>query len=595
MRFAAPVCLIAEQTVKLVCLSRKARKQPPAEIPAAPPRIRLRWMRPAIIALAAFCLLGLFATEAGDTDFWWHLKTGEYIVQRHSLPAPDPFSYTADLGAPQYPAEEKVRYFNLTHEWLAQVLWYLLYRAAGFPGIVLFKALLLAGFCGIAGLIAARRSNSFYWGLASAGGAATVAVMFSADRPALLSFFLAAVFLWILERGRPLWLLPVLSLLWANSHGGYFLGWVVLGAYSVAALVDHWRGRPGAGGRRLWIVSLVSIAVSALNPSHFRIIPILFAYRQSHLMQSLVEWARPPLWGPPYCFPVLLYAAAIVMLIGWRKVRKADWLLFIPFAAASLMAFRNVMLIGFLAPILIASYFPWRRKLPAPAAPAVMAVLLIALLAGIARGRFFQLRAAEWKFPSGAADWILAHRIQARMFNTYEYGGYLMWRLWPAQRVFIDGRALNESVYNDYAAMLGNVSRETRQGLLDRYGIGMIVANAFEYTSGVLYPMIPALAGQAETEWQLVYQDPQALVFLRRPPAGMPVLNKSEIRDHLESECRVHLEKDPELNLCARTLGFFFQSAGDVPRARSWFSAYLGGNHDPDPEAEAVYRRLLRR
>ena len=72
---------------------------------------------------------------------------------------------------------------------------------------------------------------------------------------------------------------------------------------------------------------------------------------------------------------------------------------------------------------------------------AAAAALACGLGWGIAGGRFFQLRAAEWRFPAGAAQFLRDHRIAAPLFNTYEYGGYLIWR---GQRVFIDGRALSE-------------------------------------------------------------------------------------------------------------------------------------------------------
>ncbi|HYM12010.1 MAG TPA: hypothetical protein VEU62_14830 [Bryobacterales bacterium] len=543
--------------------------------------------------LAALCLLGLFSTEVADTDFWWHLKTGQYIIERHALPVPDPFSYTSQLGAPAYPGEERVRYFNLTHEWLAQALWYLIFRAAGFPGVVLFKALLLAGLCGIAGLLAARRSGSFYWGLAAAGAAAAVAALFSADRPALLTFFFIAVFIWILERGGPLWLLPVLSLVWANAHGGFFLGWVILAAYSADALFARWRGRRAVIDRKLWLAGAVSIAASGLNPSGFRILQILLAYRHSYLNQSLIEWTKPSLWGPPYAFDLLLYAGAAVLLLAWRRVRVADWLLFAAFAAASLAAFRNIILMALLAPVLIAAYFPWRRKLPSLTAPVVVAALVGVLAAGMWRGQFFQLRAALWKFPAGAADWMLAKNISSPMFNTYEYGGYLIWRLWPRERAFIDGRALNESVYRDYVKALGGASAQERQEVLARYGVEVIVANAFEYASGVLYPMVLWLAEPAQSDWQLVYQDPQAMIFLRHMPAGVAALHKTQIPDHLEAECRLHIEKDPELCLCARTLGFLFLRMGDAGRAQRSLALYLANNREPDAEAESAYRRLL--
>ena len=564
-----------------------------------PAASRSPWPRRAALLLAAFCLLGLFSTEVGDTDFWWHLKTGEYIVQRHSLPVPDPFSYTSQLGAGAYPGEAQVQYFNLTHEWLAQALWYVVYRLGGFPGVVLFKALLLSAFCGVAGLLAARRTKSFYWGLFAALAAASVAMLFSADRPGLVTFLMVAVFVWLLERGGPLWLLPVLSLVWANTHGGFFLGWVVLGVYAAAATVNARLKRPceepGVEPRRLWLVTGVSVLASGLNPNFFRVVQILAAYRKSAMQQGLVEWTRPPLWGQPYTFAVLLYAAALVMLLAWRRVRVADWLLFAAFAAASLTAFRNIMLTALAAPVLIASYFPWQKKLPAVADLAVPVVLAAALGVGISHGSFFGLRAAEWKFPAGAADFLLARKILTPIFNTYEYGGYLIWRLWPQERVFIDGRALNEAVYKDYIQILGNASRERRTQLLDHYGVEAIVVNAFEYTSGVLYPLILALADPSQTDWQLVYQDPAAMVFLRHPPPDLHPLDKALIAEHLEAECRLHVEKDPELCLCARTLGFLFLRNGDATRARRSFALYFTNNREQDPDAEAAYRRLMGR
>jgi hypothetical protein len=335
------------------------------------------------------------------------------------------------------------------------------------------------------------------------------------------------------------------------------------------------------------------MAVSALNPNHIRILEVLLAYRQSYLQQTLVEWSRPPLWGPPYGFPVLLWGAAAVLAVGWRKVKRSDWILFALFAAAALTAFRNIVLVAFLGPVLIASYWPWRRPLPAVASPLAAAALLLAFVAGVWQGKFFQLRAAVWRFPEGAAQFLLANRITEPMFNTYEYGGYLMWRLWPHQKTFIDGRALNESVYQDYQRVIAE-GRDVREAVLAHYGVGVLVLNAFEYTTGVVYPLVVGLADRAETNWQLVYQDPQALVFVRHPRPGMPVLDRSQVVAHLEAECRLHIERDPELCLCARTLGFLFLNAGDRRRAQESLALYLTSPHEPDAEAEAAYRRLVR-
>src|ERR1017187_7626991 len=105
------------------------------------------------------------------------------------------------------------------------------------------------------------------------------------------------------------------------------------------------------------------------------------------------------------------------------------------------------------------------------------------------------------------------------MFNTYEFGGYLIWRLWPLQRTFIDGRALSESVFQDYARILYNHDASDRmpsgEDLLNRYGVQVMVMNTFEYAGGGVYVLAPALADPVQTAWKLVYDDPEALVLMR--------------------------------------------------------------------------------
>jgi hypothetical protein len=160
----------------------------------------------AALALTSLSLLALFCTEIADTDFWWHLKTGQYILEHHSLPVPDPFAYTTPLNT-----QDRVQHFNLTHEWLAQVLLFMTYSVAGFPGIIVVRALILAGVCGIAGLLASRLSKSFYMGIAAAFATASVAIEFSADRPALVTFLFVAVFVALLELRIALCTLPAIS------------------------------------------------------------------------------------------------------------------------------------------------------------------------------------------------------------------------------------------------------------------------------------------------------------------------------------------------------------------------------------------------
>ena len=565
----------------LCCNLRKAESTPPA----AP-----KWLFPALAAACGVFLLGLFSTEVSDPDAWWHLATGRYIVQQHRLPVPDPFAYTT-AAAPLAPGEDRVRRFNLTHEWLAQAAWYGIEAAGGFGAVVLWKAGLLTLLCGLVGWVVRHRTGSWLWGAAAALGAAALATEFAHDRPSILSYVFTAAFLAILEGRRRLWLLPVLALLWANCHGGFFLGWIVCGAYAVDAVA-----RRAPDRKRVLIAGAAAVLVSGINPNGFAALATVLAYRRSPMQTTLLEWSRADLWGPPYAFDVLLYGAAASLLAAWRKVRISDWVLFGAFAAAAVLAFRNEMLVGVVAPVLIAMYLPkkWlaaRAGLARPLQALAIAAIGIATIWQTVNGRFFQLRAGEWGYPAGAAEFLRGHHIDTRIFNTYEYGGYLIWRGEP---VFIDGRALSEAVFQDYRKILGSPAGDpARNELLARYGVGAILVNGFEYNSGVLYPLVLALGQPAGEQWKLVYEDPQAMVFLRNVPPGMPVLDKRRMGSHLESECRLHIEHAPELSLCARTMADLAMRAGDNQAARRMLGLYLEHPYADDPEARRAYQKML--
>jgi hypothetical protein len=574
---------------------RKNRQRPTEAAPAKP----LRWLKIATLILTGVFLLGLFSTEIADTDFWWHLKTGQYIAENHSLPVPDPFASTSSI-APAYRGEERLRHFNLTHEWLSQVLMYTLYSAGGFPGIILARALLLTALCALAGFLAARLSANFYAGIAAAFAAASVAVAFAADRPGIVSFLGVAVFVTLLELRRGLWLLPVLALLWANCHGGFPLGWVVLLAYAVDSLPFRRGTIWTPDSRQLWLVTACAIAASAINPNGFAVLSTIFDYRRSPMTASLIEWQRPSLWGPPYGFDILLYAAALVLVLAWRRVRLAHWILFAAFAAASLTAFRNIPLIGFLAPVLIAAYFPLRFPVPRSLAWAPALLILAAVATGFAQGRFLQLRVAEWTLPTGAADYLVANHVTGPIFNTYEQGGYLIWRLAPQSRVFIDGRSLSETAYRDYNTILFNPGSAAdqvtgpREELLNRYGVQAVVMNTVDYVSGAMYPLALALANPISTEWALVYEDSQAVVFLRRPPPGTRVLSNplGRVLRHLDKECMAYIENSPDTPLCARTLGDYWLRNQAADAARRMLLLYRSHAKQPDESVERALRTL---
>lgn len=563
-------------------MSRRPKRSTDTSASAAQPAIAKatatvpRWRRPLILGLAAVVIVGWFAIPSTDTDTWWHLKTGQYILSHHALPKPDPFAYTTYLKPPASAAEALARDFNLTHEWLAQCVFYAVYAVGGFAGLILLRALLLAGFCGLVGLIAFRRSASFYRGVSAAVVCAGVAMFSTADRPFLFTYVLLALVMAMVEYGGGWWLLPPLFAIWANLHGGFFMGWVMLGCYCAESLYLRWRGKPRAGERRLWMVTAVSIAATGLNPNGFRFLQVLIEYRNSAMQSQLFEWQHTRFWELSW-YSAVLWVGAAVLLWARKKVRPVDWLLFGLFAAASIDAARNVTLMALIGPVVIASYTGGKVASRMAAEWAAAALLLAALAGEIGLRHAFELHAETWLYPVGAADFLLAHHVQGRIFNTYEEGGYLLWRLWPEQRVFIDGRALNEGVYFDARRMAFNADATggpSGEELLRKYGIDVIVMNGFEANSGEIYLLPASLADPAQKQWKLVYSDAQAMIFMRHPAAGMPVLNSLEALDSMGQECANVLTHTPWQPRCARSLGLLLARIGDTNGALRWLTEY---------------------
>jgi hypothetical protein len=299
-------------------------------------------------------------------------------------------------------------------------------------------------------------------------------------------------------------------------------------------------------------------------------------YQSSPMQATVAEWQYPLPW-PPTPFSILLAAGLAVLIWQRRRTRPADWLLFVVFGAASLTAVRNIILAAVAGPILVATYVPWRRQVSRGVELALASLLVIAAAVRVAQGKAFQFHAAEWKFCGGAADFLLAHRVTAPMFNTYEMGGFLIWKIWPGQRVFIDGRALNEGVHRDYRRIAFNADTtngKSGEELLQQYGIEVILMNGFDYPTGAVYLLPAALADPRQREWKLVYRDPQAMIYMRQPPPGVQPLNSLEALSALETECGTYVEHDPGRPGCALGLADLFAKIGDPVRAQRWRLTY---------------------
>jgi hypothetical protein len=467
----------------------------------------------------AILFLGLFAMAAGnlkDPDIWWHLKTGEYIATHKSVPRTDPFSYT------------RAGYPWVAHEWLSELLFYELPRTTGFGGLILFfAAILTAAFlclclrCG---------STAYVAGVVTLGGALATAPVWGV-RPQVLSLLLTSLWLLILERSerhpKILWWTLPLTLLWVNLHAGFALGLALSALFLLAEWIERRLGVLPQQNAQLLptaaLVFLLDLLVVPLNPHGLRMFSYPFETLRSPAIQNyIVEWASPNFHRLEY-WPFLLLVLATFAALSWSRVqlRPRDLILLLVSLYASLCSIRMIPFFVFIAVPLISQRLgtwprtsPQPRRLPTASRSALnfVIVLAMAIFASVRIAKVIesQPQAEAQQFPSRAVEFLRTHPPSGPIFNLYDWGGYLIWKLYPSTPVFIDGRTdlYGEPLLHDFADLYQ--FKGPWQQILQRWRIETVIV-----------PPDSALASGlcSAPGWAVSYQDSQAIIFTASPSA----------------------------------------------------------------------------
>ncbi len=480
------------------------------KIPALSPR----WTFAFILL---FGLLAMTARPATDPDLWWHLRTGQWIVETGSVPRLDPFSFT------------RAGHGWVSHEWLAEVAFYEIWRHLGFGGLIIFSAVITtAGFL----LLYFRCGGSPRWAAAATALGALASAPAWGVRPQMFTFALASLLLWLLERGerRPWMLLaiPPMFLLWLNLHAGFALGPALMVAYMVGLLLEvavgtsAWRANASSLLRILGLV-VACLALVPLNPSGAQLYSYPFDTLLSSSMRSfIVEWFSPDFHEARFAPYLVLWLVLLLVLAGRTKRPAIRVLLpLILTAGLSLDAVRHIpIFVLFAVPVLatgIAGVFeprvgtlPGRRTTHIPPTFAVTALVLMAAFA-VTRWTVLirdQPVAAARAFPEKAVAVLQAGNYGERLFAYYDWGGYAIFKLYPKYRVFVDGRA---DLYGDDLLHQFETAAQVRSGwrqVVDGWDLRV-----------VLVPLNSALAQvlMLDPDWYLQYRDSQAVVLIRSP------------------------------------------------------------------------------
>lgn len=476
---------------------------------------RARWAWIVAVALAAALPYAL--KIAADHDLWWHVRTGQLILAEQTLPATDPFSFTASEAA------------WTNHEWLSDVALATVYEWGGDRALSVWRtAMLVAVLAGLAALLWRRLPHPLFV-LAGVLLAAPLVRIFINLRPHGYTYLLAVLLLWILEAGRRrprwLWIVPLLMALWTNLHGGFLLGVGIL----TVVLAARWLGldedaRPDAGERRrMLIVYALALLAPVINPYGLG----LFAYltRELGADHSLIlEWRG--IWSFPEhrLHFSLLCALPILALALARQLRPLAPIALLAISAAAtwvhgrflilLVIFSCLVTFSALAALLRRHPGLWRGKLldrlreprwawALCALPLIGAVLQFSV---DARKNGLRLQVDPWGVPVEACEFLRRHDLGPNLLLRFDWGGYAIWHLYPQYKVSGDGR--NLTVYD--AEFVDGLLRAYHGGRFTdythRYDVDVILSEA----AGPTYHEL-----RAHDEWVPVHLDRVGAVFVR--------------------------------------------------------------------------------
>lgn len=547
------------------------RRMAPEEGPATAPRGRAAALTSpaALLCGAALILSFIPATSAiRDPDFWWHLRTGQLILDSHSLVSTDPFTYTA------------TGHHWVMHEWLTEVMFAGLYRIGGLGLIV--AVLCVVTWIGLLALAGRAGLPLPAWGVregAEHGGPHVNLVVLGlgmvfasiagypiwGPRAQMETFALTCVTLFIAERhlracGRVVWLLVPLFLVWSNLHSGFIIG---AGFLVMIAAVELIGGRLGLRGtapldRTLTLIKVIAACglIVVVNPNGPGIYLYPFETQGSAAQQSLIlEWHSPDFHDTAVrAFGLMLLSLAVMCVVN-RRVRPRDAALSLATSALALQSVRHVALFVAAATPLwieqadlcVARARAWRRARavgrqarpsarPGPGSRAAQPPLWFRVgIAGVVAGLPLvflgnKLATAMWvkedsltyakDYPVCASRWLAsaAAGTKLRIFNQYGEGGYLALRLTSlGDRVYIFGDAalMGDALLYQYGSVEGLGSGWEK--VIEDSGSDVVL---FDNST----PLVDMLG--ASPDWRQVYRDGHNTAFVRASAAGAQVAAK---------------------------------------------------------------------
>jgi hypothetical protein len=476
----------------------------------------------------------------GDCDTGWHIRTGEWIAANRMVPAHDLFSYSKPDG------------IWFAWEWLSDLCFAWLNGHGGLAAVGLAAILLISTVFAFLYLLVRRKSNAIIAILVTMAAAAASSIHWLA-RPHLFTLLFVVLFYAALDRVREgrtrlagipyLAILPVATIVWTNLHGGFVAGILMVGAYGCGELLRFVLSPNRQAARaalaqawRYFACALACLAASLVNPYTFHLHQHVIAYladpyQSQHIMEFLSISFHHPI---AIFFEVMLVLAAGAAFWSFKTGSYTEAVLLLVWAHGALLAARNIPLFMIVAaPPVAAMIEDWLARAPQfnvaewvrtaftkfnlvaaemtqtddlgrwRLISAAGALLVAVLLFAPHPPNKFRPEFDPKYYPASAVSTI-AQDPTARVFTYDQWGDYLIYRLYPRLRVFVDGRSdfYGSDFEHKYVDAL-NVKYGWEQ-TLSKFGVNTIL----------LPPSTPLTGALKEcSRWRLVYDDGVALVF----------------------------------------------------------------------------------
>jgi len=478
----------------------------------------LKDLRKVLLILVFLMVFFIVLSPPQDADMWWHLAAGKKMVEQGKMLTTDTFSYT-------HHGEPWTNAF-----WLSDIILFLAYWLGGYMGITLLVATLAVITMGI--LHRHSREGVFPIKLfIILLGTLAIAPVWT-PRPQIFSFLLLAILDYGLNGSeafllkRP-WLLIPLFVLWANVHGGFIWGFLLLFAFISGNWLDRLLTRKESltsrALNRLAIWTCIAALAILINPNGVGLWKLPF-YTVDVSIQSITEWRSPDfhrldmhpmLW---LLFLVIIGTGMSKNLFSWSNLLKVIGFSYMAFISQRSIGPFVIITIPIVIHLLTSAWYEWQpiiskfhKATPSGSISTVFAVSLNIFILGIVGGMTI-LRAhsvstdqqVHLNYPVKAVEAIRARNPKANMFNSYNWGGYLQWQL-PEYLVFIDGRAdlYGEQTINDWWIVVNGTDQ------------GLKLLDALQVNFVILEPGWPILEELEQSGWQTIYQDPTAVVMER--------------------------------------------------------------------------------